>query len=655
MARSSLCCFIAIGLISAVCAAAEPDAKTADDVKLLLSRLDLSRPGLERVRAASDDPARAAGELLNYYRTRTGVKHPVDRQDRAKLKGMCASAEDAKHADDALKHVLLADPAYPPYFCGDDINWSHNPVPDKEWIWQLHRMEFWNAMARMYWHTGDEKYAREWCLQFADWVKKNPRDKQHADAWRSIEAGLRGYSWTEVYERFVDSPGFTPEILVQLLNSFHEHASYLRTKYSQRSNWGLIEAQGLFFIAMTFPEFQDAEAWRAEAVRRLVREIDSQVYADGHQRELTLDYHVDCILWFWNPLELANMNGREQDFPADYAKKVERMVEAVMKLGLPDGSMTQFGDAWAGEPGKTYTTLKQYAGLFRRDDFLYVATEGRQGAMPKGTAFALEQSGFYSMRSGWDKNAICLVLKCGPDGGWHCQHDNGTFELYAGGRHLMPDSGSYIYSGNDVARRWFQQTRVHQTLTLDNKISAYAPRLLLWKPGDDLDTLVVENASYPGLTHRRAVFFVRKKVFVLVDEAVGEATGNLNLHFQLAPGKAVFDAKNLAVRTDFADGWNVLVRGVEQKGMTLNEEEGQVSFVYGKKEPRPAFAYAIEKEKADEGVRFFTLVAPYAGAEPNVNVELVGRPAVGASRVELDVRLDGQTIRIGYDLPGSGQ
>ena len=79
--------------------------------------------------------------------------------------------------------------------------------------------------------------------------------------------------------------------------------------------------------------------------------------------------------------------------------------------------------------------------------------------MPENTAFALDKSGLYSMRSSWDKNAICLVLKCGPDGGGHCQPDNGTFELYAGGRHLMPDAGCYIYSGDPENRAWFRQTK----------------------------------------------------------------------------------------------------------------------------------------------------------------------------------------------------
>ena len=606
------------------------------------------------MQAAADDPLRAAAALLEYYRGRTTVKHPISRQDRAKMQGACATPQDARMADDALKHVLLANVSYPPHFCGDDIDWASSPVPDKEWIWQLHRMDFWNAMARMYWHTGDEKYARQWCLQFADWAKKNPHDAQHADAWRSIEAGLRGHSWTELFQRFLDSPAFTPEILVQFLNSFDEHARYLQTKYTQRSNWGLIEADGLAFIALTFPEFRDADRWRGEAIRRLVREIDQQVYADGHQRELSMDYHLGCIGWFMQPFELARMNGHGQDFPHAYVKKIEQMVAVVMKVGLPDGSMAQFGDSWAGKPGDTYTTLRQYAAPFGRNDFLYVAGEGKQGTMPQETAFALEQSGFYSMRSGWGTGAICLVLKCGPDGGWHCQRDNGTFELFAGGRHLMPDSGSYIYSGDDQARKWFQQTRVHQTLTLDNQNSAYAPRLRLWKPGTDVDTLVVENASYPGLTHRRAVFFVLKKVFVVVDEAIGQAAGTLDLHFQVAPGKAVFDKEARSARTDFAEGWNVLVRCVGPKDAALNEEEGQVSFVYGKREPRPAFAYSIRKDKADTAVRFITLVTPYADHAPSAGLDLSRLPPTGSPRLDLDLNVDNRAVRIGYDLPEAG-
>ncbi len=621
------------------------------DLYKLMSRLDLEKPELETVRRSYGNPSITAAQLMNYFKSRTSVKHPAGMLSASEMRGKAATDDEMKMADNALKHIFTGQSAYPPVFCGDDINWGMRPVPDNEWVWQLNRMYFWNAMAKAYLHTADEKYAAEWCCQLIDWTKKNPNDGNHNYAWRSIEAGIRGHSWTGLYQHFISSPHFTPEVLVAFLNSCYDHATYLMTQYRSGSNWGLMEAEGLAFIAITFPEFKDSEKWREEAFRRLNAEISIQVYPDGYQRELATGYHIGCINWFLNTVELAHMNGYTDAFPDSYLRTVEKMCEVPVKLTFPDGSSTQFGDSWTGSPGQYYGRLREWAQMFDRKDFLYVASEGREGVTPDSTAWAYPYSGFYSLRSSWNKDAICLILKCGPDGGGHCQPDNGTFELYAGGRNLMPDAGSYIYSGDPEGRNWFRQTKVHQTLTLNGENLKYAPELLLWKPGDDLDILVVENSSYPELKHRRSVFFVDKKYFIIIDEALGEATGDIDLHFQLAPGKAVFDNEKFTVRSDFPDGWNVMVQTMKQENMKLVEEEGQVSFRYTIKEPRPAFCYNIKKERKDQNIRFITVVAPYTGFQPEIKVKLMNGIQPGDPNILLKVRSGRMSKRIGYELP----
>ena len=352
------------------------------EIKQLLERWDLDRPGMERVRAAQDNPLLAARELLAYYRGRDWVKHPVDRSDKNTMHGNIATERDMKIADNALQHIFVGQPAYPPFFCGEDIDWSSRPVKDNEWVWQLNRMTFWDALAKAYWHTGNEKYAREWAFQILDWVRKNPRDEEHQFAWRSIEAGIRGYRWTGLYQYFVDSPHFTPEVLVALLNSFEEHASFLMTQNRKGSNWALMEAEGMAFIAINFPEFLDAANWQKEAIGRLNHEITNQVYPDGHQRELAFGYHMGSIGWFMRTFELAQLNGIQEAFSEDYLQKIEKMCEVPMKLAFPDGTTPQFGDAWTGKPGQYYDQLNKWAKIFNRDDFVYVATEGREGKEP---------------------------------------------------------------------------------------------------------------------------------------------------------------------------------------------------------------------------------------------------------------------------------
>jgi heparan-sulfate lyase len=619
------------------------------ETKVLLSRLDLSDKGLETVKQSLNDPEKAVKELLNYYKQRNFVSHPIDRSLKVSSKGNIANEKDFETANNALKHIFVGQPAYPPYFCGDDIDWGTRPVPDNEWVWQLNRMSFWEAIGRVYWHTGDEKYAKAWGEQLLDWTRKNPNNEAHKYAWRSIEAGIRGYRWTGLFQRFIDSPSFTPEVLVAFLNSFYDHAEYLMTVYRTGSNWGLMEAEGMAFIAITFPEFKNAEKWREEAFRRLNNEINIQVYPDGHQRELAIGYHIGCINWFLRTYELAKMNGIESAFPPSYLEKVEKMCEVPMKLCLPNGTNVQFGDAWEGTPGQHKNRFREWAEFFERDDFLYLATDGQQGKKPDSTAYALPFSGLYSMRSGWDKDAVCLVLKCGPDGGGHSQPDNGTFDLYAGGRNLMPDAGSYIYSGNPEGRAWFRQTKVHQTLTLDDKNSQYNPRLLLWQPGDSLDMLVVENKSYENLTHRRALLFVDKKYFIVVDEAIGSATGDVAIHFQLAPdgGDAIFNHAASSVQTSFNEGWNVFVQTQNQPGLKLEEEEGWVSFRYTEKEPRPAFCFRLKKEDENSKVRFVTLVVPYEKEAPEIQLTRITEES---GKLEIEVLENGERKMIGYSV-----
>ncbi len=624
-------------------------AQTPAETEKLLKRLDLSEKGLQKVKQSIDNPEKAAEELLNYYKKRNTVSHPIARNLKASSKGNIATEKDFEKANNALKHIFVGQPAYPPYFCGDDIDWGTRPVPDNEWVWQLNRMSFWEAMGKVYWHTGDEKYAKAWGEQLMDWTRKNPNDENHKYAWRSIEAGIRGYRWTGLFQRFIDSPSFTPEMLVAFLNSFYDHAEYLMTKYTTRSNWGLMEAEGMAFIAITFPEFKNAEKWREEAFLRLNNEINIQVYPDGHQRELAMGYHLGCIGWFLRTYELAKMNGIENAFPDSYLERIEKMCEVPMKLCLPNGTNVQFGDAWEGTPGQHNNRFSEWAEFFGREDFLYLATDGKEGKKPDSTAYALPVSGLYSMRSGWDEDAVCLVLKCGPDGGSHSQPDNGTFNLYAGGRNLMPDAGSYIYSGNPEGRAWFRQTKVHQTLTLDGKNSKYDPTLILWQPGDSLDILVIENKSYEDLTHRRAVFFVDKRYFVIIDEAFGSATGDVAVHFQLAPGggDAVFNRINNSAQTGFKDGWNVFVQTQPQPGLQLEEEEGWVSFKYTIKEPRPAFKYLVEKEAEKSNVSFVTLVVPFEKEVPEIQIT---RSIVEPGKMEIEVLGNGERRLIGYKL-----
>jgi heparan-sulfate lyase len=319
-------------------------------------------------------------------------------------------------------------------------------------------------------------------------------------------------------------------------------------------------------------------------------------------------------------------------------------------MTAPDHYLPMFGDTTldvhhspdftAGDVGARLFHEPEY-GLLARHDF---------GIAPKVGNRAFPQAGMFFFRSGWKPDDIYFALHNSPPAlSRHDQPDNGTFELYAFGRWLMPDSGSFAYDNtpHDNEREWFRQTRVHQTLTLDGKNSVNASHTQLWKEVDRGAVLTVDNASYPGLIHRRTVFFVDRRYFVLVDEAIGNAKGTLDLHFQFAPGPFL-DNQQHRLTTMFPDGGNVVVWEPADMAVDTVAEEGQVSSKFNIKEARPAVAY-----RARTGAPFvyLTVLVPYnAKNSPSINADFLSSFAANDSSLKLRLSVDGERWFLSRDL-----
>jgi heparan-sulfate lyase len=586
--------------------------------------LNLSYPGLEKVNklftaAKYED---AGKELLNYYSNRKTVKHPdFNVGDEARFRGKDIGKANQVKADNALEHKFQPQKGYGYYDYGTDINWDFWPVKDNEVRWQLHRVTWWQPMGMAYRSTGDEKYAKEWIFQFRDWAKKNPLGKSKENdsfAWRPLEISERIQSLPGTFNLFVGSPNFTPAFLLEFLNLFNQQTDYIQKNYSKEGNHLLFEAQRVLGAGSIFPELKDAANWRKSGIDVLNLEIKKQVYPDGIQWELSPTYHVASIDIFLRAYNSAKLAGAEKEFPESYIKTVENMVVATANMSFPDYNNPMFGDSW---PVEKATRMKAFAAWSKtfpaNEEIKYFATDGAAGVLPNYLSHGLTTAGFYTFRNGWNDKSTVMVLKASPPGEFHAQPDNGTFELWVKGRNFTPDAGCYLYSGDAEVtkkRNWYRQTRVHSTLTLDNQNMVITKaQLNKWEPGKNLDVLTYTNPSYADLSHQRTVLFVNQKYFLIIDQAVGKATGNLGVHFQLKEdSKPVFDKAKNKVYSTYSDGNNVLFQSLNADKVTLNEEEGKVSYIYNQEMPRPAFVF--EKPKNDAKTqKFVSIVYPFDG------------------------------------------
>ena len=622
-------------------------AQDAPITKESFNNINLGYPGLEKVNNlfTIGKYEEASKELLTYYRKKGDNTPKVKTLDKAsQLK-----------ADNALEHKFQPQKGYGYFDYGKDINWSLWPVKDNEVRWQLHRVTWWQPMGMAYRISGDEKYAKEWIFQFRDWAKKNPlglSEENDRFAWRPLEVSERIQSFPGTFNLFVVSPNFTPSFLLEFLNSFNKQTDYISKNYSKEGNHLLFEAQRVLSAGSFFPELKLSSKWRKSGIDVLNSEIKKQVFQDGMQWELSPIYHVASIEIFLKAYNSAKMAKIEKEFPESYSRTIEKMMEATANISFPDYNNPMFGDSWIVEKNTRMKQFQEWSKIFPNNAFIkYFATNGKEGSLPKYLSHGLTDAGFYTFRNGWNKKSTVMILKASPPGEFHAQPDNGTFELWVKGRNFMPDAGCYVYSGDaeiTKMRNWYRQSRVHSTLTLDNKNMLITKAVQKkWETGENLDVLTFSNPSYTDLDHQRSVLFINQKYFLIIDRVIGKASGTLGTHFQLKEdSNPVFDKEKKRVYSTYADGNNLLIQNFNTELVTLGEEEGKVSYQYQKELKRPGFVF--EKTKTDTKTQaFVSLIYPFDGNKaPEISIITNRNNDYINGNIDLTLVIDGKQNKL---------
>lgn len=621
------------------------------------ANINLDHPGLEKVKKAvsATKYEAAASSLLQYYRARTTVRHlNFNSDDIIKFKGKKVNAETKQLADNILLHQFKPHKGYPTYDYGKDINWQYRPVKDQLLTTFLHRTAFWESLGIVYRSTGDEVYAKEWVFQVRDWIKKNKQGAYSDDkdyAWKAFVVSFRLNHWSGLFNLFLQSPNITPSFLIEFLNSYNEQANYVMANYTDIGNHRLYEALHLMYAGSNFPELKGATSWRKSGIEVLNTEIEKQVLPDGMQFELSPGYHIGTIKIFLDALRIAQLASIAGEFPKTYSNHVEKMVLAVGKYSFPDYQYPLFGNAFATNKGQMLKNYKDWAAVFPENKVIeYYATDGTSGHKQDYLSSALPNAGFYTFRNGWDPNSTVMQIKAGPPAGFHSQPDNGNFVLWIKGRTFTPDPGSFVYAnvgGQENSKRdWYRSTKAHQTLTLNNKNIENNARLMKWETSDNLDILSYINPSYVNLQHQRTFLFIDKSYFIIIDRAIGNGTGKLDIRFNLKEdNKPVFDRANNLVYTTYKDNNNLLIQSFN-KSAELKEEESFVSYEYQKETPRPAFAF--EQQKADRDTKsFISIIYPYAGDKtPTISLKENSGNDYATGKLNISLTIDGKTKKI---------
>jgi len=518
-----------------------------------------------------------------------------------------------------------------------DQHWTEyiSQLPDGSDIkplWEIGRFGWATTLARAYQLSGDEKYAAAFWRYTDEFLAANPPNQ--GPHWSSAqEVALRLIALAYSFSIFLPSAESTPSRLEQLSASLAAHAQRIPATIAyaraQNNNHLLSEALGLYTAAALFPEHPKAAKWRKMGRNHFLDGLKAQIAEDGSYSQHSANYHrfmLQLGLWayllaehFAEPLPASAL-----DQLADATQWLLSLVDEesgqVPNLGPNDGAYIL---PLSTLPFNDYRPILQAASR----TFL-----GRK-ALPDGP---------------WDEMTLWLSPLVAPkarpiatrrhplriQGGrsWaylRAAHFDGRpghadqlhLDLWWRGLNIAQDAGSYLYTAPDPWDNALSNSRVHNTVMVNDEDQMTAAGRFLWldwaqakvtqREGNAQGHLVDVSAEHDGyrklgLRHQRRVSLSPEDGWIVEDSLTSTRNSKkpirARLHWLLPDwnwdifdGEFILDSPKgpvvLSVNSPDADVTYSVIRA--GKVLTGNAEAdpimGWASPTYGLKEPALSF------------------------------------------------------------------
>jgi uncharacterized heparinase superfamily protein len=534
-------------------------------------------------------------------------------------------------------------------------------VGDSKVVWELNRHQWLIRLGQAYRLTGDERYAGAFAAYVRQWLRANPPGM--GINWASsLEVALRLIAWCWGLVLFSESPVLSPELFAAMLDALSAHAAHVErylSRYFSPNTHLTGEALGLFYAGAVLQELRHAERWRTVGARILVDECERQILSDGVYFERATGYQRYTLEIYLHFLILAGRNA--WPVPPAIAERAGKMLDFMLAVRFPDGSVPLIGDADSGSlaplarrrQDDVRGVLSTAAALFARADCAWAVGSpapevlwllGPRGlealdtlrpappASPPSQLFG--DGGYVVMRSGWEPDAHQVVFDVGalgcPVSGGHGHADMLSIQCAAFGDPYLVDAGTYCYTADAEWRDYFRSSAAHSTVVVDGEPQAVPAgvfrwrarpraRLRSWRSTPRFDFADAAHHGYRRLSdpvvHRRRVVFARAGYWLLVDDLEGAAEHRVELRFQFRPMEVEVDP-TLWARARGANGRELLVRPFSAAPLKARVCEGDlvpiqgwVSPEYGQRRPAPALIYSTVTSLP---LRIVTLFLPAA-------------------------------------------
>jgi hypothetical protein len=565
-----------------------------------------------------------------------------------------------------------------------DYDLVHGPGPDPKVVHELGRQSHLPELARAFYWTSDERYAREAVAQMLSFIEANPVGL--GVHWHSsLELALRSMSWMTALPLLLASEGLTEAFarriggfLVAQLRHVHRYPSF----YTSPNTHLIGEAAAVFIGGCFLGEAPGAARFRRDGRQWLEQEARRQVGADGVYKELSTYYHAYALDFFL--LAAALGDRMDEPFSADMRGTIARMAELLAAVARPDGSIPLLGDDDGGSAfplgGPHYHDVRDLlsgAAIFLgRPDLYRGENAGRAlwlfgasavdaferaprrepaAARPPCATSSFREAGYFVQTMARDGREARLLFDAGGmglAGGGHGHADALSVILDVDGAPVLVDPGTFAYNRAPQWRQFFRGTRAHNTVSVDRLDQTEAAGTFAWKRPAQVAALAPvcrswgaylegEHDGYRRLgtdvIHRRRILAVGSEYWLIVDEILGRGHHEATWHHHLAPGLEISPAdlggtEGLIIHREHGPLAGLAVALSREPSLRVVEgqehpPQGWVSSRYGEKQPAPVLEVSTAGALPLLAV---TVLRPWGSSGP---IEIVRREGAMAVRL----------------------
>ncbi|MFK7694655.1 heparinase II/III family protein [Paenibacillus sp. HJGM_3] len=616
-----------------------------DDV--FFAKLNLDYPGLATVKAdvAAANYTAAKTHLLSYFQSRSApVYFPV---------GTTPSGGPLESSPDDLVNYIFTILGETKNFSGSggiqwDQTWTGGSWSNSSFNNYLEDFLMYNILAPGYnaLAPGDPKrtsYSDTW-MKFALEFITDKGNTANGTSENILDLAKRLTNWNMAYSVFRNSPSIDAPGNAAYLKHIWQMAdyAYANIESANGNNWYASIARAIYIAGVYFPEFKDAENWRMRGEGAMSKYMNKNVKGDGMNDEPTEGYHLYGLSLANTIQQFGQLNGYA-DVLKDSKELLERSAEFTMDALFPnleEGPM--IGDSSEKEFAP-HGLLADYATIYGRSDFEYIASHRASGTVPDHTSVVYPNSSAI-MRTGWNDNDKYMFIENEDTdyGASHNHPDDLSLVMYAYGKRLIADPGVYTYDSPDTVGDWLRRTtEAHNTVEVNNNPQSLVNRKLnKWITNAGFDFYDGQHGDYAPIYHNRKVFFAKPNYWIVSDVMTGSAIANTYeqlWHFR--PNTLSLNGTTKAVTTQFVGEPNVKIVPADPTTVTAAVRNGYYSDAYASYSPAQYLAYT---KSATGSTSYDTVIFPEdAGQNHNVTVSRLAMAGVSPyTATALTINLD---------------